>query len=127
LVKAVRPKLLLCDLLYRFRSRPQKADSQFLVLQLRSPVVRYQIEREATGTSASMKKIGQETIRSFWIVLPPIEEQRRIVAHIAEQAEYIDKMTDRIRTQIAKLQEYRQTLISAAVTGKIDVTKEAAC
>lgn len=127
LVKAVRQKLLLCDLLYRFRSRPQKVDSQFLVMQLRSPVVRYQIEREATGTSASMKKIGQETIRSFWIVLPPIEEQRQIIVHIAEQAEYIDKMTDRILTQITKLQEYRQTLISAAVTGKIDVTMEAEC
>lgn len=74
-----------------------------------------------------MKKIGQETIRSFWIVLPPIEEQRQIIVHIAEQAEYIDKMTDRILTQITKLQEYRQTLISAAVTGKIDVTTEAAC
>jgi type I restriction enzyme S subunit len=47
------------------------------------------------------------------------------VRYITVQTEHIDRITDRILNQITKLQEYRQTLISAAVTGKIDLKKEA--
>lgn len=73
----------------------------------------------------AMPKVNRETFGNCFMVVPPLDEQKRIVRYITTQTEHIDRMTDRIRTQIAKLQEYRQTLISAAVTGKIDVTKEA--
>jgi type I restriction enzyme S subunit len=121
LVRQVRPRLLLCDLLYRLRVRPDRADAEFIVHQLRSRGVRFQIERDASGTSNSMKKIGQETIRDFIIALPPLHEQREIVAHIREQAGQIDAMVGIIQAQEELLREYRQTLISAAVTGKIEV------
>jgi len=75
----------------------------------------------------AMPKVNRETFGNCFMVVPPLDEQKQIVRHITAQTEHIDKMTDRIRTQISKLQEYRQTLISAAVTGKINVTKEAAC
>jgi type I restriction enzyme S subunit len=75
----------------------------------------------------AMPKVNRETVGNCFMVVPPLDEQKRIVRYIMTQTEHIDRMTDRIRTQIAKLQEYRQTLISAAVTGKIHVTKEAAC
>ena len=41
--------------------------------------------------------------------------------------ERLDCLLKRVRTHIDLLREYRQALISAAVTGKIDVTKEMAC
>lgn len=74
----------------------------------------------------AMPKVNRETFGNCFMVVPPLDEQKRIVRYITTQTEHIDRMTDRIRTQIAKLQEYRQTLISAAVTGKINVGKEAA-
>jgi len=126
LVKGVRPRLMLCDLLYRFHAQPQRADSEFLVFSLRSPHVRFQIEREASGTSASMKKVGQETIRELVVCLPPVDEQRTIIARLRPLLDQHDEIVHRIESQIAKLREYRQTIISAAVTGQIDVSKEVA-
>ena len=121
LLKKVRPRLLLCDLLYRFRARERVVDPQFLVWQLRSPTVRYQIERAASGTSSSMKKIGQETIRNFWIVRPPLSEQKEIIRHVNSELRSVDGVSAIVESQIENLREYRQTLISAAVTGKLDV------
>jgi type I restriction enzyme S subunit len=121
LVKQVRPRLLLCDLLYRFHARHERADSEYLVFTLRSANVRFQIEREASGTSASMKKIGQGTIREFVICLPPLEEQRTIVAFIIRETAKLDALTTEAQRGIDLLQERRTALISAAVTGKIDV------
>jgi type I restriction enzyme S subunit len=127
LVRDVRPRLLLCDLLYRFRANPKRAEPEFLVLALRSPYVRYQIEREATGTSSSMKKIGQETIGEFLICLPPLQEQREILARLRPELDHIDNTISLVQRQTDKLHEYRQTLITAAVTGKLDVDTEATC
>jgi type I restriction enzyme S subunit len=120
-VSEVRPRLLLCDLLYRFRAKPERAESEFLVLALRSPSVRFQIERDATGTSSSMKKIGQGTIREFVIALPPRNEQRAIIAFIKSETAKLDTLTAETQRAIDLLQERRTALISAAVTGQIDV------
>lgn len=117
----VRPRLLLSDLLYRLRTRPESADSEFLVYSLRSPQVRFQIESEATGTSPSMKKIGQENIRGFIIAIPPLSEQRGIVEYIKDRTAKLDVLTRNAQRAISLLQERRTALISAAVTGKIDV------
>jgi type I restriction enzyme S subunit len=120
LVRDVRPKLMISDLLYRFRAL-ERANAEFLVLGLRSMYVRYQIERNASGTSPSMKKISQATLRSLLICLPPMEEQQRIVEFIASEMDRIDELAAEAESAIALLQERRIALISAAVTGKIDV------
>jgi type I restriction enzyme, S subunit len=124
LVRRVRHRLMLCDLLYRFHALPRRAEAEFLVFSLRSPHLRFQIEREASGTSASMKKVGQETIRELVLCLPPVDEQKAIITHLRLLLDRLDEIVHRIESQIAKLREYRQTLISAAVTGQIDVTTE---
>jgi hypothetical protein len=55
------------------------------------------------------------------IALPPPEEQMAIVRSLHAITVNTDAAITKIRGQIAKLQEYRTALISAAVTGKIDV------
>jgi type I restriction enzyme S subunit len=124
LVKSARSRLMLCDLLYRFHAQPRRADPEFLVFSLRSPHVRFQIEREASGTSASMKKVGQETIRELVLCLPPLDEQQQIISRLRPLLDRLDETVHRIEQQITKLREYRQTIISAAVTGQINVTTE---
>ena len=54
------------------------------------------------------------------------EEQRSIVSSLDRETACIDNLNQKIRDSIDKLREYRTALISAAVTGKIDVRKEAA-
>ncbi|OYV06132.1 MAG: hypothetical protein CFE26_07920, partial [Verrucomicrobiales bacterium VVV1] len=106
-VEQVRPRLLLCDLLYRFRAKPDRAESEFLVLSLRSPNVRFQIERDATGTSSSMKKIGQGIIREFVIALPPRDEQFAIIKFIKIETAKLDTLTAEAQCAIDLLQERR--------------------
>jgi type I restriction enzyme S subunit len=121
LVKQVRPRLLLCDLLYRFQARNERVESEYLVFSLRSANTRFQIEREASGTSANMKKIGQGTIRGFIICLPPLDEQRAISTSIKAETAKLEALTAEAQRAIDLLQERRTALISAAVNGKIDV------
>ena len=58
------------------------------------------------------------------ILLPPIEEQRTIANFLKRETAKIDALITKIREGIGKLKEYRTALISAAVTGKIDVRKD---
>ena len=53
--------------------------------------------------------------------LPPIDEQRAIVAHIAAETAKLDALRTATERTIALLKERRAALIAAAVTGKLDV------
>ena len=68
----------------------------------------------------------QADIRKFWIWLPSLEEQRAIAAFLDRETGRIDTLKTKIRESTSKLREYRTALISAAVTGKIDLRQEAA-
>jgi type I restriction enzyme S subunit len=58
------------------------------------------------------------------IPVPPVDEQNYIVTHLDHETAKIDALIAKIREGIEKLKEYRTALISAAVTGKIDVRNE---
>jgi len=60
-------------------------------------------------------------IKAQKAILPPSEEQDQIVTHCLRETKKIDSLSTRISESIEKLREYRTALISAAVTGKIDV------
>lgn len=67
-----------------------------------------------------------EVFRSIPILLPPLPEQIAIASFLAWETEKIDTLLKKVQRSIELLQEYRTALISAAVTGKIDVRKEVA-
>ena len=120
-VPRVRPRLLLCDLLYRCRVDTDSVHPEFAVNQLRSIAGRFQIEREASGTSGSMKKIGQETIQNFVLFIPSLEEQDQILNKIKATTLRIDSIRDVTTDSIRLLRERRNALITAAVTGQISI------
>jgi type I restriction enzyme S subunit len=62
----------------------------------------------------------------FCTPVPPVEDQVRIVANIRTELTKIDCLISKIYEGIARLKEFRTALISAAVTGKIDVREEVA-
>lgn len=72
------------------------------------------------GTVPSLNE-GQ--IANATIARPPIEEQLEIVQRLALETERIDRLTTEAQSAIALLQERRAALISAAVTGRIDVRR----
>ena len=63
-------------------------------------------------------------VRELSTPVPPLDEQRQIVGHVTDKGAKIEKALARIRDSIERLQEYRTALISAAVTGQIDVRDE---
>jgi type I restriction enzyme, S subunit len=120
-ITEVRPLLMLCDLIYRLRLFDHRLDRQYLSHFFTSPKRREQIESDARGTSNSMVKISQEHIKNWWLPLPPIDEQRAIVAYIATETAKLDALRSATECTIALLKERRAALIAAAVTGKINV------
>jgi type I restriction enzyme S subunit len=117
----VRPRLLLCDKLYRLDVNTAALLKGFLVYFLRTPSGRFDFERTATGASNSMQNISQEVVRNVWLPVPPLDEQRAIVEHITEETAKLDALRAATERSIALLKERRAALISAAVTGQIDV------
>lgn len=60
------------------------------------------------------------------VPLPPLAEQKEIISMFRAEERRLEGLLAKIRNAISLLAEARTTLISAAVTGKIDVREEVA-
>jgi type I restriction enzyme S subunit len=74
---------------------------------------------ESNGTT--MDGLNMATLGRVPIPTPPINEQAQILKYLKEQAQEFDPLVSEAQSAIALLQERRTALISAAVTGQIDV------
>lgn len=115
------PRLMLCDKLYAFSLDESRADSRFVAAVLGSRRWRDLIELEATGASHSMLNVSQAEIVNLPMPLPSVDEQRRIIAHLDSETARIDQLIAETERFIELAHERRSTLITAAVTGQIDV------
>ncbi|HNV03295.1 MAG TPA: restriction endonuclease subunit S [Vicinamibacterales bacterium] len=79
------------------------------------------VEEAAHGTRA----IRMDQWRFVTVPVPPRSEQRAIAAFLDRETARIDALIAKVREAIERLKELRTALISAAVTGKIDVREEA--
>ncbi|MBU2805715.1 restriction endonuclease subunit S, partial [Acidithiobacillus ferridurans] len=71
--------------------------------------------------AGGQKRVPDEFVRNFKIRVPPIDEQRTIAAFLDTEIARIDALVQDAGNGINLLRERRMTLISDAVTGKIDV------
>jgi type I restriction enzyme, S subunit len=119
LVEQSEPNLFLSDKLWSVRF----ADLQpaFVWWWTKTRVYRDQVGFEIVGASSSMQNLSFERFREIRIAVPPEEDQDAIVNDIKTATEKIDALATSATAVIALLRERRQALISAAVTGKIDV------
>jgi len=69
----------------------------------------------------AMPKINRESLKEVMLAVPPVEEQNRIVGFLDTVTAKFDTLTAEAQRAIDLLQERRTALISAAVTGQIDV------
>lgn len=100
-----------------------RVDAQFLMLLLRGlkDAMMALIDEAGHGT----RVLRTELWKGVRVFLPPFEEQQAIVAHLRAATAKLDTLTATTEAAIERLTEYRQALITAAVTGKIDVRKGA--
>ncbi|AZN36507.1 restriction endonuclease subunit S [Iodobacter ciconiae] len=99
--------------------RDLKLRSLFVSYCLMSSSIQNLVKLQTSNTAIPM--ISQEQVGNYWQLIPPFEEQAEIEKYIYEQTEKIDFGINSVLKSIHLSQERRTALISAAVTGKIDV------
>lgn len=79
---------------------------------------------DSFSKDSSVPGINREEIYERYLPTPPSNEQTQIVEYLEEQTQKIDTTIEKETQRIELLKEYRQSLISEVVTGKIDVRNE---
>ena len=74
---------------------------------------------------ATIQNVSAERYANLEVALPPIREQQAIVEYLNSTTDRIDALRAKAELSIERLLEYRSVLVSAAVTGKIDVREAA--
>lgn len=99
--------------------RPRDNYELFISYFLNSKQAQVQFS-EGTG-GAIQQHFNIAMAANLLIAIPPLPEQRAIAAYLDRETAAIDALVAKVETAIDRLQEYRAALITAAVTGQIDV------
>ena len=87
--------------------------------RLVGPIIGLAAKRVANA--ATLPICNKSQLGEILVPVPPKAEQEEIARFVYRETARIDTLTDKVREAIDRLREYRTALISAAVTGKIDV------
>ena len=101
----------------------KKGSNHYFAWQFLSTEI-YDLEFGFYKLRAAQPHLNAEEIKETMVIVPLINEQHAIAAFLDRKTAKIDFLISKIQEAIEKLQEYRIALISAAVTGKIDVRNE---
>ncbi|WP_404296269.1 restriction endonuclease subunit S [Halomonas sp.] len=94
-------------------------DSRWLCAAMNSHLIRHQVEIVQYG--AAQKQFNIADAVEFWLFEPPVDEQVSIADYIDRESLNFDQLMDEAKRNMELLKERRSALISAAVTGKIDI------
>jgi len=94
-------------------------NSEFVSIFLRTGYVRNRLEIDSVGST--MDNLNTSIVSRIPIPVPPVEEQKSICAFLRFESAKLDDLMNEVLSAKSLLQERRTALISAAVTGKIDV------
>ena len=79
---------------------------------------------KSTTRKATFPSVDMTDLKNIGVSIPPIEEQQEIVTYLDSKVANINQLCQAERSQIEKLKEYKQRLISDVVTGKVKVTND---
>lgn len=105
--------------LIRLRPLSARICKDFIAYMVQSDIFFEQINILQTGST--MQHFGPYHLQQMYITLPPLDEQENVVTHIKHCVADIDRLVEKAEQAVALMNERRTALISAAVTGKIDV------
>ena len=113
------PNATFAGFLIRFRPSGNELDKGFSKFYFRSNLHRiFFIRENGLVTRASL---SQELLKDLPVLLPPLEEQKTIAEYLDTQIEKIDLAVCKIKSQINLIKEYKTTLISGAVCGRVGI------
>lgn len=102
-----------------YRPDPRKIDARFIVRTIYSAIGKSYIEAKGKGSTVGHLRVPE--VYDFPCLLPPIDEQRAILAELDTRVGAYDALREATRKSVETLREHRSALITAAVTGQIDV------
>lgn len=94
---------------------------QYLDYLYRTPPYISEINRHSKGIWKSRLRLYPDSFFEMRTLTPPLPEQHQIVEYLSRVLASIETLRSRLAESVSRLQECRTSLISAAVTGKIDV------
>ena len=112
-------KVALAQRVILFKANQNLILNDYLKYHFLSSFAQIELYRQSTGSTAVGIKASK--LRQTLMVVPPISEQSSIVMVLDKKVRELDVIIKEIHANIEVLKEYRQSLITAAVTGKIDV------
>jgi len=119
LVRETRRRLMVSGKMYRFRSDARIALATYLEAFLRSHDTKKRIDEMKTGISDSGLNLTLSRFKTIQVPLPPLPEQRRIVAKIEELFSELDEGIENLKQAQAQLAVYRQALLKHAFEGRL--------
>ena len=108
--------------LVRYRPNTRVVTSRYLQLFIMSNAGQAPLLEAAQGST--MDGLNMRILGELQVALPPLAEQIAINRQARTIATHLDVVMARLRNQMEALREYRQSLITAAVTGQIDVRSD---
>jgi len=103
-----------------FAVRPIEIEPEWLNLLTSAAYGRFYF-MSRSKQSTNLASISSTNISEFPLICPPLPERMEITKHVQKEIVQIDALLNESRSSIDLLKERRSALISAAVTGKIDV------
>ena len=105
---------------------PKNSDvyNPYFALVIREMGVNGYIQSLYRGIRERSSDFKFEVFRQQCLPLPPIEEQRAIVAYIEDKCSKVNSLIGELEAEIEYLKEYKQKLIADCVTGQINVQSE---
>lgn len=112
-----------CDHFIRLRPDFGRADHRYLTYYLNSSPVRRQLELSMVS-SAGQHTVSQGTMLELPVPLPPIEQQREIVAEIEKQFSRLDEAVANLQRVKANLKRQRASILASAMAGNLVAAME---
>ena len=97
---------------------PHDIDRKYVHYLFRSTPWVEEFYRNGRGIVADLWTTRYQEMRNMLFPLPPLAEQKAIVAYIEARAEKIDAAVAKLEAEVAALKEYKQRLIADVVTGQ---------
>ena len=105
--------------LIRFRPNTELLTKEFSKYYFRSEMHRFFFVKEMNLVTRA--SLSQDLLKKLPVLLPPVEEQKRIASYLDNECSNIDELIATNESTIEKLKEYRQSVIYEAVTGKVEI------
>lgn len=119
LVRKSRPRLMICDKVYRLRTNSIVVSPEYIEVVLNSPHIKDAINKLKTGISDSGVNLTQKGFLGLTIPVPSLRIQQQIVSEIEARLSVCDKLEETVNENLKKADALRQSILKKAFEGKL--------